>query len=152
MIKLLFSGTLLTLFSCSWKSCLHQLWGVLLAHFGGSSRITQLPGRGQQKAAQVCRFQLYISNQYLKHAYFFNPTVNNSKSSAPETQVTLPLFHTGLLISSSDLHFPIYKESVVVLPMMAQQKRNWLIIHEDPGLIQGLAHWVKDLALLWTVV
>ena len=32
--------------------------------------------------------------------------------------------------------------------MVAQQIKNPISIHEDVGLIPGLAQWVKDLALL----
>ena len=40
------------------------------------------------------------------------------------------------------------KSKVTRVPIVSQQVKNLTSIHEDSGLIPGLAHWVKDLALL----
>ena len=39
------------------------------------------------------------------------------------------------------------KESTIGVPVVAQQVKHPASIHEDAGLIPGLAQWVKGLAL-----
>ena len=41
---------------------------------------------------------------------------------------------------------------VEVVPTEAQRVKNWISIHEDVGLIPGLAQWVKGPSLLQAVV
>ena len=44
------------------------------------------------------------------------------------------------------------KEAARGVPVVAQQVKNPTSTHEDAGSVPGLAHWVKDPAVLQTVM
>ena len=46
----------------------------------------------------------------------------------------------------------VLKRVVWGVPIVAQQLKNLTSIHEDTGLIPGLAQWIKDPVLLWAMV
>ena len=43
----------------------------------------------------------------------------------------------------------LFQQGNLGVPIVAQQVKNPTNIHEDAGLIPGLAQWAKDLELLW---
>ena len=54
--------------------------------------------------------------------------------------------------SFSPPHQQVFRNAEMGVSTAAQQLMNLTSIHEDAGLIPGLAQWVKNLAWPWAVV
>ena len=57
-----------------------------------------------------------------------------------------------LVTSSGGLCLLVSKMEVLGVPVVAEQAKNPTSVHEDMGLIPGLAQWFEDPALTQAVV
>ena len=56
------------------------------------------------------------------------------------------------LFKTPGQHFGLNQKNFLGVPVVAQQVKNPVSIHEDADLIPGLAHWVGDPVLPRAVV
>ena len=68
----------------------------------------------------------------------------NSRRGSVETSIREDAFNPWICVEGEFVN-----KTVRGVPTVAQQVKNPPSIHEDSGLICGLAWWVKDLVLLW---
>ena len=79
------------------------------------------------------------------HLYWFLHNLVTQKNKQKNLSTTV---HSSNLPSSSSHSTKVFK-MLSQSSRVAQKVKNPATIHEDAGLIPGLAHWVKDLVLRW---